>query len=83
MGSSAKTKKDSYSKSSLLFMHKHTHSLITMQIPAVLSEELRYSPYLQTNKTSVKDLVGLPHQASEDKVLAELRHRKNMYKPVI
>lgn len=49
------------------------------QIPAVLADELRYSPYLQTGMFSVKDLVGLSHQASEAQVLAELRRRKNLF----
>jgi hydroxyacylglutathione hydrolase len=51
-------------------------------IPAVLSEELRYSPYLQTCRASVKDLLGLPPHTSEDQVLAELRRRKNLYNPL-
>jgi hydroxyacylglutathione hydrolase len=51
-------------------------------IPAVLSEELRYSPFLRTEQASVKDVLGLPHTASQDRVLAELRHRKDVYNPL-
>ena len=53
-----------------------------LQVPAVLSEELRYSPYLQTGRPSVRALLGLPDHAREDLVLAELRRRKDLYDPL-
>ena len=52
-----------------------------IQIPAILSEELCYSPYLLTGLPSVRSLLGLSQQTSEEKVLATLRQRKDTFIP--
>lgn len=49
------------------------------QVPSILSEELRYNPFMMTNDPSLKDALGLPGNTQPAQVLAELRKQKNQY----
>lgn len=56
---------------------------LSLQIPSILSEELKHNLFMcpRMGGICLKDALGLPHHCNESTVLAELRKRKDAYKP--
>ena len=60
--------------------HTHTpHTYTHVQVPAVLSEELSYNPFLRLRDPNIQAATGLGERPSDEEVLLELRRMKNKF----
>ena len=73
--------KDKAGPKSVLIKRFHCKLILPSlpQVPSILSEELQYNPFLQTEETHLKEALGLPPNTEAAQVLAELRRQKNTF----
>ncbi len=80
MGKAAAIHKALYSKYTHCVHTSCNMHTLGLQVPSILSEELKYNPFMLTDSDILKDALGLPHHTPPAEVLARLRQRKDNFR---